>query len=59
MALPYSSLLLGDEAFVKEAKELAMNMTTKAYTDWVFSRMRDTAQPTEYYGGIPNEVRLE
>ncbi|EFO17722.1 gamma-glutamyl transpeptidase [Loa loa] len=44
--------LMGDEAFVKEAKELAKNMTTKEYTDWVFSRMRNVTQPTEYYGGF-------
>ncbi|CAG9537702.1 unnamed protein product [Cercopithifilaria johnstoni] len=48
--------LMGDEVFVKEAKELAKNMTTKAYTDWVFSRMRNKAQPTEYYGGISKQL---
>uniref|UniRef100_A0A0R3RPJ3 Gamma-glutamyltranspeptidase 1 n=1 Tax=Elaeophora elaphi TaxID=1147741 RepID=A0A0R3RPJ3_9BILA len=48
--------LMGDEAFVKEAKELAINMTTKEYTDWIFSRMSNTTQPSEYYGGIPKEL---
>uniref|UniRef100_A0A915PY21 Gamma-glutamyltransferase n=1 Tax=Setaria digitata TaxID=48799 RepID=A0A915PY21_9BILA len=47
--------LMGDQAFVKHAKELAWNMTTKSYTDWVFSRMRDVAQPTEYYGGMQEQ----
>lgn len=51
-------LLLGDEAFVKEAKELAENMTTKGYTDWIFSRMRNTTQSTEYYGGVPKQVKI-
>uniref|UniRef100_A0A915C3J4 Gamma-glutamyl transpeptidase n=1 Tax=Parascaris univalens TaxID=6257 RepID=A0A915C3J4_PARUN len=44
--------LLGDEKFVKKAKDLAENMTTKEYTEWIFERMKDTAQPSEYYGGI-------
>uniref|UniRef100_A0A8R1TXC9 Gamma-glutamyltransferase n=1 Tax=Onchocerca volvulus TaxID=6282 RepID=A0A8R1TXC9_ONCVO len=48
--------LMGDEAFVSEAKGLAKNMTTKAYADWVFSRMRNTTQPTEYYGGIRKQL---
>uniref|UniRef100_A0AAF5PSU5 Gamma-glutamyltranspeptidase n=2 Tax=Wuchereria bancrofti TaxID=6293 RepID=A0AAF5PSU5_WUCBA len=48
--------LMGDEAFVKEAKELAKNMTTKAYTDWIFSRMLNKTQPTEYYGEIQEQL---
>ncbi|MCP9264508.1 Gamma-glutamyltranspeptidase 1 [Dirofilaria immitis] len=48
--------LMGDEAFVKQAKVFAKNMTTKAYTDWVFSRMRNRAQPAEYYGGIREQL---
>ncbi|VDP21090.1 unnamed protein product [Onchocerca flexuosa] len=51
--------LMGDEAFVEEAKKLAKNMTTKSYTDWVFSRMRNTTQPTEYYGGIREQVKID
>uniref|UniRef100_A0A0M3KEM9 Gamma-glutamyltransferase n=1 Tax=Anisakis simplex TaxID=6269 RepID=A0A0M3KEM9_ANISI len=43
--------LLGDVNFVKSAKALAENMTTKGYTDWVFERMKNRAQPSEYYGG--------
>nr|AAD09400.1 gamma-glutamyl transpeptidase precursor [Brugia malayi] len=48
--------LMGDEAFVEEAKELAKNMTTKAYTDWIFSRMRNKTQPTEYYGELQKQL---
>ncbi|VDN42485.1 unnamed protein product [Gongylonema pulchrum] len=48
--------LMGDEAYVKEAKKLAENMTTKEYTSWVFSRMRNRAQATEYYGGMQGQM---
>uniref|UniRef100_A0A0N5CQT0 Gamma-glutamyltranspeptidase 1 n=1 Tax=Thelazia callipaeda TaxID=103827 RepID=A0A0N5CQT0_THECL len=48
--------LLGDEIYVKEAGVIARNMTTKEYTDWVFSRMKEVAQPTEYYGGIKKQL---
>ncbi|CAJ0589798.1 unnamed protein product [Cylicocyclus nassatus] len=44
--------LLGDAAFVPSAVELAKNLTTKGYTQWIVQRMRDTAQPSAYYGGI-------
>ncbi|PIO67401.1 gamma-glutamyltranspeptidase, partial [Teladorsagia circumcincta] len=44
--------LLGDVAFVKSAETLAKNLTTQEYTKWVVERMRDTAQPSVYYGGI-------
>uniref|UniRef100_A0A7E4VBZ7 Gamma-glutamyltranspeptidase 1 n=1 Tax=Panagrellus redivivus TaxID=6233 RepID=A0A7E4VBZ7_PANRE len=43
--------LLGDAAFVPEAWDLAENMTTSNYTDWIYGRRRMVAQPTEYYGG--------
>ncbi|PIO74808.1 putative gamma-glutamyltransferase [Teladorsagia circumcincta] len=44
--------LLGDVAFVKSAETLAKNLTTEEYTKWVVQRIRDTAQPSVYYGGI-------
>uniref|UniRef100_A0A1I7Z3I1 Gamma-glutamyltransferase n=1 Tax=Steinernema glaseri TaxID=37863 RepID=A0A1I7Z3I1_9BILA len=44
--------LLGDADFVPSARDLAQNLTRREYTDWVFSRMKDFAQPSAYYGGI-------
>ncbi|TKR60280.1 hypothetical protein L596_027552 [Steinernema carpocapsae] len=44
--------LLGDADFVPEAKELAELLTKKEYSDSVFERMMDVAQPSQYYGGI-------
>ncbi|KHJ75637.1 hypothetical protein OESDEN_24747 [Oesophagostomum dentatum] len=44
--------LLGDVAFVPSAMALAKNLTTKGYTEWIVRRMKDVAQPSEYYGGI-------
>ncbi|MFH4975574.1 hypothetical protein AB6A40_002283 [Gnathostoma spinigerum] len=46
--------LLGDVAFVPTVAALAKNMTTKAYIDYIFSRMTDHAQPSEYYLGDQN-----
>lgn len=43
--------LLGDVAFVPSAYSLAKNLTTNEYTEWILKRVRDTAQPTAYYGG--------
>lgn len=37
---------------MKKAKKLAINMTKKGYTDWVFERLKNKAQPSEYYGGV-------
>ncbi|VDM42320.1 unnamed protein product [Toxocara canis] len=51
--------LLGDENFVESAKKLAENMTTKGYTEWVFKRMKDKAQPSEYYGGIKEAQKTD
>lgn len=48
--------LMGDGAYVEEAMKLAENMTTKEYTSWIISRMRNKAQPTKYYGGIHEQV---
>ncbi|PAV74239.1 hypothetical protein WR25_03914, partial [Diploscapter pachys] len=44
--------LLGDHDYVPGAMNLARNLTTAKYTKWVVDRIRDKAQPSEYYGGI-------
>ncbi|KAE9549918.1 hypothetical protein FO519_006860 [Halicephalobus sp. NKZ332] len=42
---------LGDADFVPEALEIAMNMTTKDFTEWIFSRRTWTPMPPEHYLG--------
>ncbi|CAJ0581893.1 unnamed protein product, partial [Mesorhabditis spiculigera] len=44
--------LFGDHDFVPGALAHAENLTTIDFTRWVVDNIRDTAQPTEKYGGI-------
>lgn len=42
---------LGDPAFVGNATEIAKNITSKEWADWVRSKITDGVHPDAYYGG--------
>lgn len=42
---------LGDPQFVANATEIAKNITSKEWADWVRSKITDTTHPDDYYGG--------
>ncbi|KAK6730483.1 hypothetical protein RB195_007132 [Necator americanus] len=42
---------LGDPAFVHNATEIARNITTKEWAEWVRSMITDETHPDDYYGG--------
>lgn len=42
---------LGDPRFVSNATEIARNITSKNWADWVRSKITDFTHPDDYYGG--------
>ncbi|CAI2308072.1 unnamed protein product [Caenorhabditis sp. 36 PRJEB53466] len=42
---------LGDPKFVSNATEIAKNITSKEWAEWVRSKITDRTHPDDYYGG--------
>uniref|UniRef100_A0A7I4XU89 Gamma-glutamyltranspeptidase n=1 Tax=Haemonchus contortus TaxID=6289 RepID=A0A7I4XU89_HAECO len=42
---------LGDPAFVDNATEIAQNITSRKWAEWVRSKITEETHPDEYYGG--------
>ncbi|ULU09553.1 hypothetical protein L3Y34_014156 [Caenorhabditis briggsae] len=42
---------LGDPNFVSNATEIARNITSKEWADWVRSKITEVTHPDDYYGG--------
>lgn len=42
---------LGDPKFVSNATDIAKNITSKQWAEWVRSKITDTTHPDDYYGG--------
>ncbi|PAV81846.1 hypothetical protein WR25_03152 [Diploscapter pachys] len=42
---------LGDPAFVANSTQIAMNITSKQWADWIRTRITDVTHDTDYYGG--------
>lgn len=49
---------LADPAFVKEAEELSINMTTKRFTDEIIKQIKDHPREASEYGADTGQVRL-
>lgn len=44
--------LLGDGDYVRDAMNLAINMTTEPYTKWIAAKITNRAHDANYYGGV-------
>lgn len=47
---------LADTKFVKEAEELAVNMTTKRFTDEIIAQIKEKVRETKDYGADFGQV---
>ncbi|CAJ0581855.1 unnamed protein product, partial [Mesorhabditis spiculigera] len=51
--------LFGDNDFVTDSWDKALNLTQESFTRWVVENIRDHAQPTSSYGGINQTLPVD